>query len=56
MGSSHSNSKALGKCLRPTCVDYILKSYGSVESGPSYSKANMWSLQGGCLGAHLCPS
>lgn len=56
IGSPHSNSKALGKCLRPTCVDDILKSYGRAESCPSYSKANMWSLHGGCLMAQSCPS
>ena len=55
-GCSHSNSKALGKCMRPTCVDDILKSCGSTESCPSYSKANMWRLHAGCLIAQSCPS
>lgn len=39
IGSPHSSSIALGKCLQPTCVDDILKSYGIVESCPSYSKS-----------------
>lgn len=56
IGSPYSNPRTLGKCFQPTCEDDILKSYGSVESCPSYSQAKMWILHGSCLIAQSCPS
>lgn len=48
----------LGKCLWPTRVDDILKWYGSAESPPSCSRANLWILHSGCLAkpSWLCKS